>query len=348
LQKDGFSSANILVVAPPNLIDTWVNEITRLKSNIVTLNILSNTIQVTKSNKKFNIDIIRNETFSSDQYESIGDYDAIIVDEGQKFKQRDGIEESIRSNNLIKFVNDRKTIYRVMLTGTPVVNDPSEYVNLVNGFSGEELIPSGGIKAIPRLIDRACAIHLYSSCVVIRRTKDYIMNLPPLKVIEVPVVLGEKELIEAREFNNYVRVAIFESKHKVKAIRNIILSHKNAKGLVFSYFIYGGDKTEEGILMEHYLNCPESHKSIYIAGDQVIDINGNKLPYSFENALVARSQFENSNSPVIAYVSTGTCREGINEFSCSDFVIHGILPYEAASFGQANSRAYRDGRSDKE
>ena len=362
MMRDGYSSGRILIVSPNNVRDNWVDEIqNRIKGdNVCVTDIHKDFSLGGKIDGKFHFEVIGNSLFQSNKFEGLDfdNYDGIIVDEAHNFKQRESQREhrkhSVRSKNLTDVIGLIK--YRIIQTGTPVVNEPYEYATIINNYSGEkdEVISIAKLKSIPLRHAQGCYIYVEANKFVVRRHKRDILNLPEMKVKEIDVIIGEKELKEwgsfREEYNHMARIAQYESMLKLKTVNKIINEHKKEKGLVFSYYIGTNDglpDVEYGILTEFYEKS-KCDRKIYIAGDKIYDINGSRLDYNTENACIVRKQFHDCKTPVVAYISIGTCREGINEFKVADYAVHLILPFEPASFDQANTRIYRQGREDKD
>ena len=351
MKKDGHSDGRILMVVPSNLLDGCVREISnRLRTDVVSIRkiheeLLSNEDVSYIPNGKFQIDVMSNSVFSIYQCKNIPlNYNAIVIDEVHNFKKRDGTVESKRSNSIIEFINRSSVKYRILLTGTPLINDPTEYANLINEFSGNNCIDLSSLKRFQTSLDRACYIHLVTSGIVIRRCKEYIMDLPPIKIITKNIILNTKQVKELKKLNGHVNKARMESVYKIDYVNKIIDTNKNSKGLIYSYFVEGTEKMDCGLIEEYYNKCPVGRKKIYIAGNGIFDLDGKFMEYNMENARIVRKQFEDSKDPVVAYVSVKTCREGVNEFSSGDFVIWALLPYDFAQIEQGNARIHREGR----
>ena len=360
MMQDGMTEGRILVICPNCVRSNWIDEIkNRIKNTVACVTDIHEDLNLGKIIiGKFHFEIVGTSLFEGDRFKELdfNSYDGIIVDEAHNFKQREAIREkrihSKRSNNLSNIIGKMK--YRIIQTGTPVVNEPYEYATIINNFSGEEeeVIPIDRVKAIPLRIEQGCYIYIESSKYVVRRHKKDVLDLPEMRVIEVPVNIGKKGLMKWRRFrdsNNHIaKIAQYEATLKIGKTNEIIKNHFFEKGVVFSYYIgtnsgISPEEVEWGILREYYDRSP-CPKKIYIAGDGIRDIDGNPLPYNDKNADLVRKQFRDCKAPAVAYVSMGTCREGINEFSCANYAVHIILPFEPASLDQAITRLYRQGR----
>ena len=202
------------------------------------------------------------------------------------------------------------------------------------------------LKALPDFLEKGAYIHGLTSDLMIRRRKSSILGLSPLVINRIDINIGERGLKEAEliDPHSLAEIAVFEARYKIPIALKTFRRFANSKGLVFSNYIMGDDGESEGILKRYYLQAPKGRGKIYISGEEIIDLEGNCMPYNVDNANAVRKQFLASKKPAIAFVSVRTCRESINEFRCVDFIFHAILPYEAASWDQANARGHRDGR----
>lgn len=352
LRMDGYTKAKIIIVCPKNCIDTWIHEISyRLNPDLVSVHNIHEDIRLNdrievQSEAPFQFYVVGKNTFSNNKWKNLKEYDAAIIDEGHHLKERDNTTPSKCSRNIIAFLRERNISYRHVLTGTPVINDISEYVNMIASFSENPSLVDK-IKSISGSLEKCCYLHAVTSDIVIRRRKDSLFNLEKLNVEQIEIDVDKKELLKINKINvsSLPHIAVAESQFKKHLALKTYGRFKDSKGLVFSSYIMGGNN-DAGILRQYFDECPSNRGKIYIAGDGICDLDGNWMEYNISNASMVRKQFLKSKGYPIAFVSLKTCSEGINEFRCADFVFFAILPYDDASLEQAKSRIYRDGRDE--
>ena len=349
--QDGIEEARILVVCPPNLVPQWVNEINvRCHSNIVHAHSIHEDVLTERktprppSNAKFLVDVVGSTSFSLKRILDQG-YLGILTDESHNYKTREGHERSIRSTEFDNYINQNPGMYKIFLTGTPVINDTSEFANLIN-VTGTIIVPMHELLLFSSETLRALWLRLKSGPVVVRRPRYVLADIPKIESRFIDVVVGEERLKEAlsltdkrNNFSLHLTMA-HESELVLPMINRIIDEGSKSKHLVYSHIING---CECKLLRKAYDQCPSGYGRIYIAGDNIVDINGNEMTYSVRNAMMVRQQFRQYNGHIVAYVSEGTSSEGVNEFCESIGIFYLNEPFTPSKVEQTNSRAARSG-----
>jgi len=355
LKREGYKEDSILVEAPTNLRTNWMKEI-KDRFNLDLINVVDIHREVLKEKNppkcpkgKFQVELVGNNVHSYEK-NPLGKYLGCIVDEIHNDKQRENGKNSKRSKHMMEYVQNIP--YRIGATGTPLVNELTEFMFIVNAFSGKQIIPEDSIKCAIGAIEMAYLMQLHASPFVIRRREMDIFDIPQKNLMIEEVVLGKKELnirekMKSTSSNSLADIARFEAIYKIPCINIMIMKFPNRKGVVFSGWVNQSDRLKDvtgntdGVLYQAFKKCPIGRPKIYIAGNKIVDINGVTKTYNLDNAELARKQFEKSKGDVVAYVSLQTSREGINEFGKGVFVSYLTLPFECASLNQSGKRICR-------
>ena len=114
---ESYPKNNVICIVPASMRTGWEKELNKMKVN----------------KKKYNV--MSYEGFST-LIKNKNDVDnkIIIIDEAHRLRNSGEI-----ANKVLEFTKDAKTI--ILLTGTPMVNEPSDFSNLSNLIYREEIVP---------------------------------------------------------------------------------------------------------------------------------------------------------------------------------------------------------------
>ncbi|MFD3999068.1 DEAD/DEAH box helicase, partial [Streptomyces sp. NPDC058583] len=195
-QRDPRTAGPMLVIAPASLLDSWLSEITRLAPQTP--------VRVFRGTRRDLRTLATNEIVLASYQTMTGDYhadltnqfwSAVALDEAQKIKNARGF--------LGKRVREIRSLTRIGLTGTPLLNRLSEFWALLN-WTNPGLFPSlpafllsytseSGDSGVTAAGETA----KLTNTVVLRRTKDdpaIGLQLPPTLTRIRPVVLSDEQV----------------------------------------------------------------------------------------------------------------------------------------------------------
>lgn len=268
------------------------------------------------------------EQFSVISYEGLvsgkGDVDAksIIIDECHALKNR----HSKRHKAAIDVCEDKE--YAVLLTGTPIVNRPSEGKILLS------IIGHDGDTIYGCMIGATISTNeVQEGRPILGRTQSYVRKTWP-DVLPFPAI--DRKVIElpSKNENNYLAASATSTRHVLSEIHHlrgsaftqkkdavvVLARERKEKTILFTWF--------RAHAMEIAEAMPDSH---YIDGDLDFD----------EREEIIRKFHEDDKPILIATLpSTG---EGLN-ITCATSVIFADLPWTPAAIEQGEARAARIGQ----
>ncbi|GAA5979555.1 hypothetical protein JCM10908_002967 [Rhodotorula pacifica] len=111
-------------------------------------------------------------------------WDCLVVDEGQRLKGG-------KASQLYSVINTLRIGHRVILSGTPLNNNLRELFNLLafinpNDYPDVESVTNRFADLTPELVEE---VRVLLKPYFLRRTKDLVLNLPPLLEVVVPVTM---------------------------------------------------------------------------------------------------------------------------------------------------------------
>lgn len=191
-------------------------------------------------------------------------WEALIVDEAQRLKAGD-------KGLLWKSLRHQRVAQTVLLTGTPVNNNLDELFNLLNFIDPERFDDLVSLhnkyeNLTPALVDE---IQTLAQPYFLRRTKEAVLNLPPLSEVIVPLGMSPLQKIVYKsvlEHNYEALAAIYDtSRARIKINRskvtNVLMELR--KTLCHPYLV------REELEHESTLDDPSLHRSLIEASSKL-------------------------------------------------------------------------------
>jgi SNF2 family DNA or RNA helicase len=364
--KEKIKSPSI-VVCPTSLLYNWQEEINKFNPNlkaIIVEGIPQNRKKIISNLKDYDV-IITSYTLMQkdiDQYKDI-EFSYTILDEAQHIKNR--------TTRNAKSVKEIKSIYKLILTGTPIENSLEDLWSLF------DYLMNGFLSTFERFSEKYLRIndkdHLQNleylkkkaSPFILRRMKaDVLKDLPPVSEIEYHCKLEGTQLelyrsyaIEARkELTKLVKDNGFE-----KVQIHVLATLTRLKQICCHPAIFAKEKAEVGdsakyeMLQELISNLIDgNHKTVIFSQYTKMlkimkdDFDERGLRYSYldgstKNRLEIVKEFNENKDIPIFLVSLKAGGVGLN-ITGADTVIHYDMWWNPAVENQATDRVHRIGQ----
>lgn len=337
--------SSVLVIAPKTVAnDTWNGEngeIKRCLPNAVIVRGIENAVNFQEDSSTVTFFVLHYEEMEQAEYFtalSQKHFDCLCIDEIHYIKQREKCDESQRRSLINALRQSANTA--IGLTGTPLVNELSEPISLMQTLSNNASQFDHSLLRNHRMSDIADVFESMLPHIIRRRKKTTLLHLPDCIINTVSIPLSYeldervREIAELPNSQNSTKLVAYR-KLSIEAKLPYLLkrAEKDKKLLILTYLT---DDVSEKIY--DYLNS-------YLPS-QVVHVNGQT---SSENRQIAMDSFRTDDNVSVLVGTIGTIGVGVTLFDPSMFTTaHDIivpdLPYTWAEFEQGISRLHREGQ----
>lgn len=271
-------------------------------------------------------------------YESMGKvlatsakFEAMIIDEAHFVKEM----SANRTKRALEI--GARSKHRMLLTGTPVLNDYKELFPLL-AISGHPLAGMGLAKFGKIFKQKRGHQELAKqiSKWMLRRTKDQVLSLGEKKEIQ-------KEIDIPLEFRHAYNL-IFDDQEtaalvKIQRLRKII---EDAKISFISENIKELDSTDKALIFFQYKDSVRQMLEVLKENKiKTCQITGD---LTATKRVEAEDKFQSDDKIKVCVATIDAAYAGLN-LTAANYVFHGTLPWTPAKKRQAEDRAYRNGQT---